>query len=294
MENFYKYLPVTQTEKNWGLYVTTIGYSHINPNEKYPQKGHPKTHAFDWNKGRILNGYYLVFISKGKGVFESAQTEKRVINEGTCFFLFPSVWHRYKPDIETGWEEYWVGFNGTFPYNLMQKDFFHPKSPFIDTGLNETLLLTFHRLLGTVQNATLGYHQVITGIVLEILGLVNTISTHKNQHLDPDKQLIHKAKFLLRESMEEQVNMQKLTMELPMSYSKFRKLFKIETGYSPHQYLLMMRIEKAKELLKTTTLNINEIAWQTGFDSEFYFSTIFKKKTGCSPSNYRITKHISN
>lgn len=291
MKNFYKYLPVTQTEKNWGFYVTTIGYTHINPKEEYPLRGHPKTHAFDWNKGRILNGYYLVFISKGQGIFESALTKAQVVREGTCFFLFPNVWHRYKPDINTGWEEYWVGFNGTHPDDLMQKDFFSPRHPFVHTGLNEPLLILFHRLLETAQNALLGYHQIIPGITLEVLGMVYTISLRKRQSEDPDKQLIHKAMFLLRESLEQPVDMQQLIRELPMGYSKFRKLFKQVTGHSPGQYHLILRMNRAKALLQTTELNINEIAWQTGFESEFYFSRLFKKKTGLSPSNYRVSKN---
>lgn len=290
MKNYYKYLPVTETERDWGFYVNTVGYTHINPKEKYPIKGHPETHAFNWNKGRILNGYYIVFISRGKGEFESALTAPCKVSEGTCFFLFPNVWHRYKPDMDTGWEEYWVGFNGTYPDSLMKKSFFYSKSPFIYTGLNEFLLLLFQRLLESVQHASLGYHQIISGITLEILGLIHTISIHKKESEDPDRQLIYKAMFLIRESLGKPLDIHHLIQQLPMGYSKFRKLFKAVTGYSPHQYHLLLRINKAKELLQTTELNINEIAYQTGFESEFYFSMFFKKKTGLPPSDYRHLK----
>ncbi|MBX6360731.1 MAG: AraC family transcriptional regulator [Acidobacterium ailaaui] len=291
MKNYHKYLPITKTDKEWGFYIITVGYSHINPNQPYPpQKGHPKTHVFTWDKGRILNGYYVVYISKGQGVFESALTNPRIISEGTCFFLFPNVWHRYKPDTKTGWEEYWVGFNGPYPDHIMNKTFFTPQNPFIDVGLNENLLVLFQRLLTTVQNATPGYNQIISGITLEILGLLHTISIFKNQIEDEDKLLIHKSIFILRESLESPINMQKLVRELPMGYSKFRKLFKSETGYSPHQYLLNLRINKAKELLQTTELSIKQIAYQTGFESEFYFSRIFKKKVGKAPSDFRPKK----
>ena len=290
MKNYHKYLPVTQTEKDWGFYVMTVGCTHVNPKEQYPIKGHPKTHAFTWNKGRILNGYYIVFISHGKGEFESALTAPRKVSEGTCFLLFPEVWHRYKPDVDTGWEEYWVGFNGTYPDDVMNKYFFNPHNPFIYTGLNEPLLLLFRRLMETVQNASFGYHQIISGITLEMLGLIHITSINKKGGEDPDLQLIQKAMFLIRESLEEPLNMQRLIQQLPMGYSKFRVLFKSTTGYSPHQYHLALRMDKAKELLQTTELNVNEIAYQTGFDSGFYFSMFFKKKTGLSPSDYRFRK----
>src|SRR5436305_5956430 len=111
MNNYHKYLPASEKDKEWGFYITTAGYSRVGPDEAYPSnKEHPSTHYFTWNNGRILDGYYLVFIAKGQGVFESALTKPEVVKAGTCFFLFPGVWHRYKPDKNSGWEEYWVGY----------------------------------------------------------------------------------------------------------------------------------------------------------------------------------------
>lgn len=291
MKTFYKYLPVTEMEESWGFYVNTVGYTKINPRETYPPaEGHPASHAFSWNKGRILDGYYLVFISKGKGIFESQRTAPTQIREGTCFFLFPEIWHRYKPDLDSGWEEYWVGFKGQYPDSLIKTYFFHPETPFLQVGLNESLLILFQRLLETVQNALPGYYQIVPGITLEMLGLIHNISQHTRHSDNPTRQLIHKAMFVLRESLDRSVNMEDLARELPMGYSKFRKKFKAVAGVSPHEYHLNLRIERAKELLHATTLNINEIAFQTGFDSVYYFSKLFKKKNGVSPRAFRAER----
>ncbi|MEO5892539.1 MAG: AraC family transcriptional regulator, partial [Ferruginibacter sp.] len=92
--SFFKYLNIGQVEERWGIYVTTVGYSKIEPNENYPKQEHPQSHQLTWNRGRILNDYYMVFISKGKGIFGSASTPPTGIDAGTCFFLFPGVWHR--------------------------------------------------------------------------------------------------------------------------------------------------------------------------------------------------------
>ncbi|MEO9146437.1 MAG: AraC family transcriptional regulator [Ginsengibacter sp.] len=288
MKNYYKYLPITETEKDWGFYLTTVGYTKTGPKETYPIKGHPPTHAFTWNKGRILNGYYLVFISQGKGVFESEKTTSSVISEGTCFLLFPHVWHRYKPDIDLGWEEFWVGFKGSYPDHIMNKYFSDTRNPFVDVGLNESLLILFNRLLEAVQHATPGYCQIISGITLEILGQVHAISVYKEQSENPTKQIISKAMFLLRKSLDQPVNMKHLSDELLIGYSKFRKEFKNITGLSPYEYHLSLRMNMAKELLNSTTLNISEIAYQTGFESVFYFSKLFKRKVGFSPKHYRL------
>ncbi len=290
MKGYYKYLPITKTETDWGFYINTVGYSITNPLETYPPANHPSSHHFTWNKGRTLNGYYIVFISKGRGTFESALTSPKTVSEGICFLLYPNVWHRYKPDLNTGWEEYWVGFNGMYPEHIIKNNFGDPENPFFEIGLNEPFLIAFQHLLESVRNGLPGYHQVISGITLEMLATLRNLSSGNYQCQDKDLQLIHKAKFILRESLEQAIDIPQMAKELPMGYSKFRKLFKEETGISPHQYYLNLRINRAKSLLQTTDLNVNEVAFQSGFESEYYFSKFFKKKVNLSPTEYRSLK----
>src|SRR5882757_7069090 len=288
MHNFHKYLAITSLEEAWGFYVTTVGYSRIDPNQVYPpNQEHPLTHSFTWNKGRILNDYYIIFISKGQGIFESALSQPTVITAGTCFFLFPGVWHRYKPDRGTGWEEYWIGFRGGYPDQLMNKGFFSSNFPIVSPGLSDALLGLVQKVVENVRSGTPGYHQVISGITLQILGLVHALSTHKELTNDVDEQAVEKAKFFLRENLEASLDMKQMIREFPMSYSKFRKMFKHATGESPNQYHLNMRLDKARELLNTTNLNVTEVAYNLGFESVFYFSKLFKKKNGVSPKSYR-------
>lgn len=288
MKNFHKYFHISTVEERWGFYVTTAGYNRIDKKDKYPNnKEHPPDHSFSWNKGRILDGYYIVFISSGEGVFESAETKAYKVKAGHCFFLFPGVWHRYKPDAQHGWEEYWVGFKGPYPDMLMKNGFFSPQQPFVNVGLNEKLLKSFQDLLDTASGAPIGYHQIIGGYTLQILGLINAINQQGEHDQDPLGKLISNAKFLMQASLEDPVNIEALVSEFPISYSKFRKSFKDLTGQSPNQYHLDLRLKKAKELLDSTTLSISEIAYKTGFESAFYFSRLFKNKNGMSPKSYR-------
>jgi len=170
----------------------------------------------------------------------------------------------------------------------MKNHFFNPETPFIDVGLNDTLLVLFHQLLETIKLGTNGYQQIISGIALQILGVVNAISMHESHDNDPIRKLTSNAKFLLQESLEAPIKMEELAKQLSTGYSKFRKSFKDITGQSPNQYHLELRLKKAKELLTSTTLSISEIAFKTGFESVFYFSKIFKNKMGVSPKFYRL------
>lgn len=115
--SFHRYFPVSRRDKNWGLYATTAGEASIGSNTMYPPSGHPKGFAFDWQHGRILDGFALVYISSGRGRFESKPDFSARIEPGHAFLLFPGVWHRYAPDAETGWHEHWIGFDGEIETN---------------------------------------------------------------------------------------------------------------------------------------------------------------------------------
>lgn len=286
--SFHKYFYINPSDENWGFYVNTVGYTRIGPHTNYPlNREHPQQYTFNWNKGRVLDGYHLVFICKGQGIFESAFTASSAINEGTCFFLYPGVWHRYKPDSNLGWEEYWIGFNGSYPNDLMNKGFFEATHPLINVGLSCDLLKLFQQLVEMIRTSSYENRQVIAGITLQILGVVNAIANQREQWGDPVEKLINKAKFLMQESLDKPAEMEALARQLPMGYSAFRKAFKNIVGESPNQYHLNLRLKRAADLLTVTTLNISEIADQTGFDSLFYFSRLFKKKNGMSPKDYR-------
>ena len=70
-----------------------------------------------------------------------------------------------------------------------------------------------------------------------------------------------------------------------MSPSHFSVIFKNETGMSFTNYLIQKRIEKSKELIRTTDMKVYEISYKVGYDTAAYFSTAFRKITGISPSD---------
>jgi len=293
--NYFRYLSPTSFDQSWGVYVTTTGYSKVVPFEEYPTGKHPESHHLTWNRGRILNDFYVVFISKGRGTYASALNKPTDVTAGNCFLLYPGVWHRYKPDPKHGWEEYWVGFNGWHIAKLLQS-VFDRNRPIVNLGFNTDMLILFNRLIDEVRLSSVGYPQQIAGITLQILGLVNNAIKNEERADDPAGKLIAKAKYLIRESFENSLDIEQLAKELPMGYSSFRKSFKQITGQSPNQYHLELRMERARNLLVMTLLNISEISDQLGFDSVAYFSRLFKKKQGISPMNYRLekTKHTES
>lgn len=285
---YFKYLHVDKVDQKWGVYITSLGFSKVEPNQCYPNTAHPHSHHLTWNKGRTLDDFYLVYITKGRGLFGSSKVPSTQILAGTCFLLYPGIWHRYKPDTEWGWEEYWVGFNGYYAKRLMAGDVFDFNKSLINIGLNNDILRLFISLMDVVRQGHVGYNQQLAGLTLQLLGHVHSLSRNLiSDEGDPKRKLIDKARFMIQESFERNINMESLARQLPMGYSLFRKVFKEFTGESPNQYHLNIRLERAKQLLETTLLNISEIAFQTGFETVSYFSKLFKKRNGISPKTYR-------
>lgn len=285
MQNYHKYLSASEKDKQWGLYLVTAGQGTFEKGTRYPESDHPREYLFNWNKGRILNGLYIVYIARGKGVFESENTAATTIREGTCFMLFPKVWHRYHPDPEYGWQEYWLGFQGEVMQTWLKKKCIPAQDIFYDVGHNSHLITLFLKILKYAQENPPGLQQIITGIAMEILGLV--LGTGKDSPPHTLEQKIEWAKILMAENLEKPLYVPELAAELAMSYSLFRKSFKNITGISPGQFHLQKRLEKARELLSTTLLPVEEIAALLGFESIYYFSRIFRAKAGYSPTAYR-------
>ena len=78
-----------------------------------------------------------------------------------------------------------------------------------------------------------------------------------------------------------------------MTYRSFRYLFAKETGTSPLQYYLSVKLSRAKNLLKSSDIPIEEIAHTLGFKTNWYFAHFFAKSTGVSPRDYRRTQSSS-
>ena len=96
--------------------------------------------------------------------------------------------------------------------------------------------------------------------------------------------------------MEENYSSPDLSMEdtavaAGLSSARFSTSFKSETGVTFTDYLLKLRMEKAKDLMRDPNRKIYEIAMMTGYSNSPYFSTAFKKYTGCPPSEYREKQH---
>lgn len=273
---------------SWGVDILTIGHN-LHPIKKaYPDSNHPNQYCFDWDEGRTLHEFQLVYIANGQGVFESQTIPPTLVGPGTAFLLYPGVWHRFKPSYETGWEEFWVGFRGHYAQFLMRQECFNPEQSLMPIGFKSELLNIFTRLIDTLKFEGTAYQQIATCQVIQLLGIVYTSALMNDTSRNRREQIVHQVRYAIQGIWAQPIDFKKLAEECNVSYVWLRKAFKDVMGVAPGQYHLNLKIEKAIQMLEATTLSVSEIAYQTGFESPFYFSRIFRKKMAMSPSEFRI------
>jgi AraC-like DNA-binding protein len=280
---------IFEHDEKWGFYVNNLGSSIIGKGDDYPPKGHPGSHMFSWENGRVLSEFQFVLITEGQGVFESNETGRKKISGGDGFLLFPGVWHRYKPRKKTGWAEQWMGFSGPLAKQFLSNGFFNKDQPIIRKCNRTTILGYFDSLFKLFNNEPFGYQRLASGICIQLMAEVYNIQQISDNE-DLLNTMVSRTKHLMYKQINEIINLEDIASEFGVSYSKFRADFKKQTGTSPLQYFLLLKIEKAKEILLRTDKTQKEIAYSLGFESDYYFNRLFKQKTGLTPRQFR-TNH---
>lgn len=98
---------------------------------------------------------------------------------------------------------------------------------------------------------------------------------------------IHKATNYIKENFRRDITLEDVSKEVNISPHYFCKLFKEEMGENFIDYLTNIRINKAKEIMKDSLLSIKEICYEIGYGDPNYFSRLFKKNAGMTPTEYR-------
>ena len=283
-----KYLVVNPRDVQWGLTVSTIGYEEIGVADTYPTRGHADGYYFDIDKGRVLNEYQLLYITEGEGIFNSAHAKDIPLKAGDLFLLFPGEWHTYHPTGKNGWKSYWIGFKGKNVDDRVKAGFLSVDKPIYHVGFSADIIRLYEEAYKRAQEEAPYLQQILAGIVNHLVGLMYALERSMELSKDHTRvDMINLARLRIRESLEVDLTIQQVAEELGVSYSNFRKLFKEFTGISPALYQQDLRLQRAKELLATTTLSIKEIAYRLRFESPDYFSSKFKIKTGKKPSEFR-------
>jgi AraC-like DNA-binding protein len=285
--SFFRYLPVSPSVRAWGIYVVNAGHAVVPPGSPFPPCQHPPDHHMVWDRGRILPTYHFLYIAEGAGEYESQPSGARRLGPGDLVILQPGMWHRYRPVWEVGWHEYWLEFDGDHARRLMNRPEFREAAPIIQLGACQPFLEVIARVIDLLHQERPGTDLILGALAVEAMAELLSAMKRKQQGGRLVTDIIREAKHWLSQGPAQRERMDEFAERLNLSYSAFRRLFKAETGYSPRQFVLEVQMRRAKELLASSEATISQIAQELGFESIYYFSRLFKKRHGSTPSAFR-------
>ncbi|MDR0845654.1 MAG: AraC family ligand binding domain-containing protein, partial [Tannerella sp.] len=237
-KSFSLYLVYSEEDEKAGMICTDIGYTEVKPNSDYPPDSlanHPEPFR-GVATGRTIPEFQLQYISQGEGVFET-EDNAYTVKPGSMMFVFPGQQHRYKPSIETGWIEYWVGFNGPVFSRLVQQGILTKEHNYLEIGLRDNIINTFTEIFDEVRAQRPLYQIKASSGIMSLLAEIITFGRRKDL---PDyyQNIVEKAKVLMESNIYNGINLSDISKQLGISASRFNTIFKNYTSMSPYQYFI--------------------------------------------------------
>jgi AraC-like DNA-binding protein len=283
---FIHYLPYSEEDEKLGMVCTTVGIVKIPPHVPYPPNlnDHPASFR-QVAVGRTLTEFQMVYITQGQGTF-TAEGATHTVLPGSLLLILPGMNHRYQPVFEIGWDEYWVGFKGDYFSHLVEKGILSRKHIFFEIGLDDHILTAFNRIFDEVRNQRPLYQLKACSGIMSLMAEVLTYERRKEQPNYYQK-IVKKAKYLMESNIYNAINLSHISDQIGISSSRLNEIFKTYTAMTPYQYYIHIKIHKAESLLEQDDISVKEVAYKMGFEDQYYFSRLFKNKTGVTPSRWK-------
>ena len=258
------------------LYVRKIGFF---PKVKY--------HYVQKNKG--ADYLMLIYCTAGKGWYEIG--DKRYEVNANQFIILPKgVPYAFGANDNDPWSSYWIHFDGNLAEEFLSSTNV-PSS--IIPGKSSRLQDRLELFEEVYSNYSLDYikeYMIQTSMCLyPLLSSFLYIEQFRHYKLAfvQEHSFSMQVIYYMKENIGNNLTLEQLATNFNYSSSHFSALFQKETGVSPINYYIQLKIQRACQYIELTNLKLFEIAEKVGFDEPAYFTRIFTKIRGISPSEYR-------
>lgn len=228
----------------------------------------------------------LLYCTAGRGWLET-DDGREDIAAGTLVVLPPGVAHRYAADARDPWSLWWVHFNGeALPAML---ELLGPgERRAVAIGLQAGLVSEFRALLAAQQTGYAIDAWVHAAARLRVLLTLIAMKLPRAGEARSERLDVERVTAWMREHVGRPVELSELAAATSgLSIFHFSRRFRAATGMAPIQYFIHLRMEHACRLLDLSGEPVHAVARRLGYDDPYYFSRLFRKVIGVSPSDYR-------
>ena len=230
-----------------------------------------------------FRGFYLIhYVARGAGVYE-VKGERYRLSAGDIFIIYPNeLVSYYCPDAEKPWSLYWLGFGGAMASHFLA-----------ETGLKGYTATGKNQQFGAVIMNCLSYvekhkGETISSLKLSsyVLDALHCLSAPTHSRRLSSAAQAERALHYIEYNYMNDISTRDVAEYLSLERSYVYRLFKTHLGCSPEQYIARYRMQKAVEMIRLGRYSMTEIARFVGMKDIFYFSRVFKKILGISPTDF--------
>ncbi|WP_082053461.1 AraC family transcriptional regulator [Gordoniibacillus kamchatkensis] len=262
-----------------GIAVLFAGHSQTKPGHRLGPK--------------VVDYYLLHHVLAGRGEF-AVRGETHSLGAGDSFLIGPGELVRYESDSDDPWMYRWVAFRGDGAAALLQSAGLTPDSPVARTGGSLRPGRCIRAIERAFQRRTPGAALEACGHLLLLCAAYRDILAAEAPHGGGPaapvqvEATVRQAIQYLSTQFAEPVSIELMAQTLGYNRAYLSKLFKRQTGVSPVTFLLRLRLDNARRLLRERLdLTTGQIAASVGFQDPLHFSKQFHRRYGQSPSEYR-------
>lgn len=249
---------------------------------------YPKAKGHFMTRPAGVDQSIFIFCIKGRGWCEMAGVRQE-IHPGELLVIPPGTAHTYAADEKHPWTIYWAHVKGDSNLLLLGEMGISKGRPVVYLGEEPEILALFEKLLDVLEHGYASTRLVYSSQILtHLIGLIIWASQNSLVDAPNTTQKVQQSITYMKQNLNRAATVASFAAMANLSESHYRSLFKHETGYSPMDYFIRLRVHKACQLLDTTNLSVKEVARLTGFEDALYFSRAFKSVNGLSPAKYRL------
>ncbi len=288
----------TVIPKAWDSLLSSSSYMPVIV--KTIERFHDTSWSMEPNRHEFFE---MVYIKKGHAVFEIAG-KPAPIGPNDIVIIKPNQSHKFIVQSQEGCEFIVLSFkflnqrNSEFS-EVPLEDFLNfvsgkESGAFITLKVSQKneIINILNRILKERVNNEIGSEFLNHLLVMELFVFISRALKMEWESSIKDKspkvrELIRISAKYINNNFERDITISDIAKYVFLSSSYFTRAFKEEMGVSPMNYLLSVRIDRAKEMLTDSDLKISDIALSIGFSNQQRFNEIFKKHTGITPLQYR-------